>query len=617
MRSMTGPVGTLSAMLLASPLAAQTAAQPPIRLGEIVISANRGPSDAARTGSSVSVLTGADLATDGRPFVLDQIRDLPGVTIQQTGPAGTVSGFAIRGLPQQYVRVQIEGIEVSDPTAPQVTPSLSSLLIDGIGRVEVLRGSQSALYGGQAVGGVISITAPRPDRDGFASSLALEGGSFSTFRGGYTLTGRTERGEFSLSAARLQTDGFSAAEEADGNREDDGFETTRLSGAARYYLTDQADVFVSGFWQDEDGDFDNGPGPGQDAPNTFEATQWGARGGLAFTTDAGFENTLAVSRFDIDRTQRNAFGPFTTDGDRTRVEYLGVYAPGADLRLQYGADYAHERAGSNFAARESTDILGAFVQSTWTPSEALTLDAAARIDEHSEFGAYPTGRITFAFLPEADTTIRGSLGTGFRAPSIFELYDAFSGNRRLDPETSVSVDLGVSRRFADGRGEAGATAFWIEIDDLIEFDPATFVFFQREGTATSRGVELSGRWAFSEALALSGNYTYTDAELPGGARRNRIPRHDLGLALSGRVAGRLDYGLGARLVWDYVDDSSAVESRGFTEDFVVVDARLAYAVTDAVEVYVRGENLLDERYQTARGFTASDRAFYAGLSARF
>jgi vitamin B12 transporter len=620
---MTYSAGIFPVLLLASPLAAQTSTMEPIRLGDVVISANRGPSDASRTGSSVSVLTGADLEADGRPFVLEQIRRLPGVTIQQNGPAGTVSGFAIRGLPQQYVRVQIEGIEVSDPTTPQVTPSLSGLLVDGIGRVEVLRGSQSALYGGQAVGGVIAISAPRPERDGLASTVTLEGGSFSTFRGGYTLNGRNERGEFSLSAARLQTDGFSAAEEADGNREDDGYETTRLSGSARYYLTEQADVFVSGFWQEEDGDFDNGPGPGQDAPNTFDATQWGARAGLAFTTDTGFENAFAVSRFDIDRTQRNAFGPFATEGDRTRVEYLGSVAPASDLLLQYGADYAHERAGSNFAARESTDIVGAFVQSTWTPSEALTLDAAARIDEHSEFGTYPTGRITLAWLPEPDTTIRGSLGTGFRAPSIFELYDAFSGNSRLDPETSVSADLGVARRFADGRGEASATAFWIEVDDLIEFDPATFVFFQRDGTATSRGVELSGRWEFSEAVALSGAYTYTDAEVPGGARRDRIPRHDLALAMSGRVAERLSYDLGASLVWDYVDDSArdftgaVIESRGFAENFVVVDARIAYALTDAVDLYVRGANLLDERYQTARGYSASDRAFFAGLTARF
>lgn len=624
MRSKIRLAGALPALFLPLAAAAQTLPETPTELAGIVISASRVATEAARTGSSVSVLDAGALTADGRPFVLQQLKTLPGVTIQQNGPAGTVSGFAIRGVPQQYVRVQVEGIEISDPTAPQVTPSLSGLLIDDIGRVEVLRGSQSALYGGQAVGGVIAISAPRAERDGLGNRVRVEGGSFGTYRGSYSLTGRNERGTFALTGARLKTDGFSAAEEADGNREKDGYETTRLSGSARYVLTDQSDVFASGFWQDEDGDYDNGPGAGQDAPNTFDARQWGARGGLAFTTEAGFENTLAVSYFDIDRTQRNAFGPFSTRGERTRVEYLGSYAPRDGLLLQYGADYAYETARSNFSPEESNWIAGAFVQSNWSLRPDLVIDATARADEHSEFGFYPTGRLTVAWLPQPDTTIRGSLGTGFRAPSIFELYDAFSGNRTLDPETSVSVDLGVTRRFADGRGEASVTGFWIEIDDLIEFDNTTFAYFQRNGTARSRGVEIAGQWTFSEAVALSGAYTYTDAEVAGGARRDRIPRHDLALALSGSVAQRISYDVGASFVWDYVDDSARVfstgdviESRGFAKDYVVVNARLAYALTDTVEAYVRAENLFDEQYQTARGYSTSDRAFYAGLTARF
>ena len=115
--------------------------------------------------------------------------DLPGVTVQQNGPAGTVSGFAVRGAPQHYVRVLVDGIEISDPTGPQVTPSLQGLLIDDVSRIEVLRGSQSALYGGQAVAGVIDITSPRPTEPGIENRFLLEGGSFSTFRGSYTLSG--------------------------------------------------------------------------------------------------------------------------------------------------------------------------------------------------------------------------------------------------------------------------------------------------------------------------------------------------------------------------------------------------------------------------------------------
>jgi vitamin B12 transporter len=254
--------------------------------------------------------------------------------------------------------------------------------------------------------------------------------------------------------------------------------------------------------------------------------------------------------------------------------------------------------------------------------EPLTLNAALRFDEHSEFGGYPTGRLTAAYILPTDTVLRASLGTGFRAPSNFELFDPFSGNRDLDPETSRSADVGVTQGFGGDRGQVSATLFWLQIDDLIEFVPSDIPpgfgrFEQTDGTSESKGVELAAAWALTDALTLTGGYTYTDAELPEGAPRNRVPRHDLTLRLDGAVTERLDLGLGAQYIADYVDDSILVESEGFSEDFFLVNARLAYAVTDAAALYVRAENLLDAQYQTARGFTAPGQSFYFGITGTF
>ena len=268
-------------------------------------------------------------------------------------------------------------------------------------------------------------------------------------------------------------------------------------------------------------------------------------------------------------------------------------------------DYAYETSRSRFRARrESTWIAGAFIQSDWTPNDALSVNAAARADQHSEFGFYPTARLTAAYLVTPDTTVRGSLGSGFRAPSNYELFARFSpdvagpGDPDLDPETSLSADVGVSHRFAADRGEVGATLFWLEINDLIEFDAGDFVtgrpaaFFQDDGTAISRGLELSALWSFGPFATLSGAYTYTDAEGADGRSRDRIPRHDVALALGGSLLDRVSYDLNANLVWDLVD-RSAGESAGFAKNYVVVNARLAYAVTEQAEVYVRAANLFD------------------------
>ncbi len=601
--------------LLAAPAAAE-----PIVLSPIVISANRTPTAAELTGATVSVITQPTLQADGRPLLAEQLATLPGVTVQQNGPAGTVSGFTLRGAPQQYVRVLVDGIEISDPTAPQVTPSLSNLLTDDVSRVEVLQGSQSALYGGQAVAGVIDITSPRPTENGIENNLLLEGGGASTFRGRYSLAGRGDRGDFALTAARLQTDGFSAAEELDGNRENDGYETTRLSATGTFYATDAVSLFGSAFWQKENGDYDGtdfATGAPIDAPNTFDATSWGLRAGASFTSFERLQSTVAVSWYRIDRTQRNEFGPFTTDGERARAEYLGAWQVSDQLNLQFGGDYTRETADTNFSDKEQSWIAGVFTQADWSPVEALTVNAAIRQDQHSEFGGYTTGRLTAAYVLPSATILRASLGSGFRAPSIFELFDAFSGNPDLQPETSRSADVGVEQGFLGGRGTVRATWFWLQINDLIEFDDVTSRYFQTNGTATSEGLELSGAYALTDGLTLSGAYTYTDARQADGSPRDRVPRHAFDLSLDGNATDRITLGLGARYVAGYVDDSIAFPSLGFDSDYWLFNARVAYAVTENASLYVRAENLLDQQYQTARGYTATDRTFYFGVTGTF
>jgi vitamin B12 transporter len=178
-------------LAMAAPAGAQT-----IVLPDIVVSANRTPTAAEATGSAVSVLTGETLEADGRPFLQDQLADLPGITVNQSGPPGTISGFALRGAPQQYVRVLVDGIEVSDPAGTQVSPSLSNLLVDDISRVEVLKGSQSALYGGQAVAGVIDLTSR-------AAAIRARGGATRSPAGTTAASSRSPRRGSRPTASRL------------------------------------------------------------------------------------------------------------------------------------------------------------------------------------------------------------------------------------------------------------------------------------------------------------------------------------------------------------------------------------------------------------------------------
>ncbi|MFT3975088.1 MAG: TonB-dependent receptor [Amaricoccus sp.] len=588
-------------------------------LPEIIVSANRTPTAAAATGSSVSVITAEDITADGRPFALDILSTQPGISVSQAGPAGSTSGFAIRGAPQQYVRVNVDGIEISDPTSTQVQPSLSGLLLDGVGRIEVLRGSQSALYGGQAVGGVIDITSPRATEDGLQSTYLLEGGTYGTARAAYSLAGRNDRGDFGLTVAHLRTDGFSSAEEADGNTEPDGYDGTRVSATGTFQATDSLSLFGSAFTQHESGDFDGyDPVTFQltDQDNTYDTTTWGARGGFDLTTGA-LENRLAVSWYDIDRdTDEEGLGASNFTGDRLRLEYLGGYTVSDALLLQLGADWTRETADTTSPYGDTSgdaDVAGVFGQAIWQPLDTLTLTAALRNDDHSEFGSQPTGRLSAAWEARPGTTLRASVGTGFRAPSLYELYSPSFGNPDLDPETSVSADLGVEQVFADGRAQVSATLFLLDIDDLISF---TTRYEQVPGTARSRGVELAGSYALTDSVSLTGAYTYTDARDANDARRVRIPLHDLNLGVEATPMPRLTAGVEVQYAAGLPDEPFAT-SAAWRSDYTVVNARVSYAVTDAAEVYLRAENLLDEQYQTVKGYSTSGSAVYFGVRGTF
>ncbi len=601
------------AVLVGGAAAASQGWAQPITTEDVVVVANRTPTEAAKVGSSVSVIGQSELAEAG-PFLLGALARVPGLAISQTGGPGASSGFAIRGMNQNYVVVRVDGIEVGDPSAPQVTASLSDLLASDVAEVEVLKGAQSALYGGRAAGGVIDITTARPDVPGVETRVAVEGGSFGTKRGAVTIAGRGQRGDFALSFGRVVSDGFSAAEEADGNTEADGYRTSRLSASGNFALTERVTLSAAGFWQDSFIAFDEFGGPGGDGTPGDDfavATSRGLR--LGARIDGATSHEMAVSHYRIDRDSYFNGFPFSPVGERTKLEYQGEASLSPTLGLVWGADWTRETSRSNFSAAQAASIAGAFAQFAYAPSETLTVTAALRHDRQSEFGGYTSGRLTAAHALDPDTLLRAAIGTGFRPPSINELTYGPNG-ANLTPETSVSADLGIERRV--GTGTITATAFYVATDEEIIFDftaNAPFGdYIQVPGTTRRQGLELGYSADLTPRLRFDAAYTYTDTETEAGGRVPRVPRHDMSLALGYQATPRLDVSVTARRVMDTVDIFDAV-----LDDYTLVGARLSYAITDAVAVTLRAENLLDEQYQTADGYSTADRSAYLGLEARF
>lgn len=592
----------LASVAFTALLAAPTMAQDAFDLDEIVVSPSLAPIDPARTGATVEVIEGEELQNADTSLIQTLSRE-PGVSFTANGGVGTNTNIRIRGLDTSYVGVRVDGIDVTDPSSTQTGFNFGGLTAAGLGRVEILKGSQSAIYGSEAVGGVIDITTMRARGLGASSELNLEFGSFDTYSGSFGHAYATERGEVALTYSRFSTEGISARA---GDTEKDGYDQEMLTASARYDLTEGLTVGGSLLWRDGEVEIDRSA-TDNSGLNFF--TQRGARVFAEFETGS-VSHRLAYAAFQSDRQDP---GGFTTSflGERETLEYRGRADLNAALSLNFGADITDESFELPGTSGE-VETRSVFAEALYAPTDTLDLSLALRHDDHSIFGGSTTGRVAAAWRLQPDLTLRAVLGTGFRAPSLYELYGPY-GSSTLQPEESRSFELGIEKGFA--AGHVRATAFYTEIDDLIGYDFVTSAYSQIPGTTVTRGLELSGRYALSERVALFANYTLTDAKTEG-VRLERVPRHDLVLGLDADLGNGFGGTFEVQRIAD-VEPSAFAPAGHKVGDYTLVNLGVTYDLSDRATAYLRVENLLDEDYETAGGFNTPGRAAYFGIRASF
>ncbi|MGI3163494.1 TonB-dependent receptor plug domain-containing protein [Pseudooceanicola sp. 200-1SW] len=600
---------TSAALMIA--LATPGQAQEVFDLDAITVTANREETEVDRSGSTVEIVTEEELRAAGSVPVAEYLNRLPGVTFSSNGGLGKTTTLRIRGAGGAYIGVYIDGIDVNDASNTDIQFDFASLTTADICRIEVLKGAQSALYGSEAIAGVINITTNTATEPGLHHRYNLEVGSYNTAKLAFNSAYMTERGKFAATIAHIRTDGWSAADENDGNTEADGHEATRLSFSGEYDLTDTLTIGAAGFFQTSLSDYDeSGPVDGTPDEESY-ADEYALRAFARFETGA-VQHEVAASYYVIDRGVKgtNGWGPFEYPymGERKTLAYIGRAPIAPTVDLAFGADATREiYTGSSDSVDH--DIYGVYVEGNWTPNDSFDLVASLRHDDHSSFGGKTTGRLAGAWRPSEDLILRFAAGTGFRTPSLYQLFDGWSGNPDLQPETSASYEMGVEKRFGDS-AFVKATLFYTEITDLIQY--AGGAYRQVPGTSTMQGLELSTGWELSGTMRLTANYTFTDTEDASGARLVRVPRHEVNIGLDADLTDRLTTSVSLT----HAEDTEAYGG-GKLGDYTLVNATLGYDLNDSTTAYLRVENLFDEEYQTAKGYGTSDRAFYFGLRGRF
>ncbi len=612
----------LAALALAAPALAET-----IDIGEIVVTPNRTKSDMVKVGSTVDTVSSEDIKQQSLPTVQDYLAQEPGVNIASQGGLGKETTLVVRGADKKYVKTLWNGIDLADVSPPQVQLSPEYLIMGGINNIEILKGSQSTLYGADAVAGVIGISTIGDFDEGIRYIVSGEAGSFGTYRGHLgTQAALADGSRFAAGVTGLTTDGISSADRRNGNTERDGYDNITVSLAGEKVLDPSITAFGALLYVDSDTAFDSGSSamdalgtlPG-DAAYFEERRQLAARGGITTTSlDGRWRNTVSVQFNSIDRDSFEGFN-FVRNGTKQKGDILSEYDVNEQLTVQAGADYERQRATDNFAGDNRAEIFGTWGQLIWSPVDNFTLTGAVRHDEHNQFGGFTTWRSTAVYnFQDTGTKLRASAGTGFRAPSPFELATNLGSGVDLKPEESTSWDIGFDQTAIEGRLEFGATYFVLDTENLIEYNNNTFLYDQVPGTTERDGVEAYVKYALTDWADFTAAYTFTRANDATGARRPRVPKHDIVLGLFTRPAERWNTSTTVRIASDTQDFAF----RPFPtlpilvplDDYVLVNAKVGYEPIDGLEVYVRGENLLDQKYQVVRGYGTPGASVYGGFS---
>ena len=611
-------------------------------IDQIVVTGTRTPIELNRIGNATTVIDRVDIENRQARYVTDILRAVPGFAISHSGVAGSQTQVRVRGSEANHVLVLIDGVRANDPATGDEF-RWEHLSTGNVERIEVIRGPQSALWGSDAIGAVVNvITRSGTGRPGLAAYA--ETGSHDTLNAGANASGQTGSWIMSANLESLDTEGANISRSGS---EKDG--SSLLSGGVGLRYAGEGNL-----------SFDAGL-EGLDAKSEFDPVDFFSTG---LPADADVEtrsNNLignvgaALSTFD-DRVVWHLRGRYFDSEHRNftnGIEESSTASERASFVLQsdinLGANrlvLAIEQEDTDFSQRgavvfgdpnqdQSMGVTSAVAEYQYLAGDRWTWIVGGRYDDNSDFENAATGRLSVSWQATDETRLRASIGSGQKSPTFTERFGFFPGqfigNPDLKPEKSVSYELGLEQGFLDGGVTIDLTVYRQELEDEINgfvFDPVTFLSTaeNRPGTSERTGVEVAGSWRISDYVSTRMSYTYTDAteedDFGDTSIELRRPKHmgsvlfDIG-APSSRFAMTFaaDYG-GTRS--DVYFPPFPQPSQVVTLDrYWLLDLTAQYRVADAVTLFARGSNLLDEDYEQVFGYQTLGRTAYVGFRAEF
>ncbi|HNZ32007.1 MAG TPA: TonB-dependent receptor [Smithellaceae bacterium] len=606
-------------------------AVPKYDLGNIIVSATKTETYQGEVGSSTTVITAEEIKKSQKQTVNEVLRDVPGVTVMQTSAFGGTTSAYLRGAKPGQTLVLIDGVEVNDPMSTDRSFDFAHLTTDNIERIEIVRGPQSTLYGSDAMSGVINIITKKgegkPKLDGY-----FEGGSYNTFRENLGLSGGMGNFNYSLSASRLDSDGINKASTGS---EKDGYGNTVISSKLGYKLFNNSELSVVTRFTDAKTSIDDGSD--DDDPNHVAWwTDFNTKAAFDQSINSWWSHNLSLSYHDVHRYYRDeADDAHTTEnedswykGNNTKFEWQHNFSPVGWSIITSGFEYEEEEGSSYYRSgtyiskigKNSVNNTACYLQDQLKFWDRLFIALGIRVDDHEIFGVESTYKISAAyFMPQTGTRLKANWGTGFKAPSIYQLYSNY-GDPNLKPDESRSYDFGFEQSFLKDKLSFDLTYFHNDFENMVDWDSLTWKY-KNIGKAVTKGFEFGTKIKPMDNLTIKASYTYTDTEdKDTGLELLRRPKVQANLSVDWKFIEKANLNLGMTYVGDRKDviyDASWTQVRITDKAYTTARVALSYDVTKNFQLFARAENLLDEKYEDVHGYAMPGLSFYGGIKASF
>lgn len=608
----------VAAVPVAAVFAEEPQGAPVIRLSETVVTPTRTPTPLEDVGSAVTVITRKEIEESQARLVTDLLRKVPGVFVAQSGRPGGQASVFTRGLNSNQTLFLLDGARIGNPLNGLVT--LSNLTTDQIERVEVVRGPQSTLYGADALGGVVNLVT-RKGGGQTGGAITLEAGSYESFRQAIDLWGSSGKFSGALSFSHLATNNAFP---------NDDFENYTVGGSATYQLTKNLQIDATFRYTKAE----NGvPGPvAVLPPNLTERLQdetiFG-RIGATWTLFGIWQQSLFISENHEELFDRgNPFVVSDSRADSLQIGWQNNVKLAKDNTLTAGLDWylnkgQYETVGAT-PFEETASNTAVYLQDQATFGR-VSLTGGVRYDDNSSFGSRFTYRGAGVLrFDETGTRIKGSIGTGFKAPTLNDLFLGFPAfgsapNPDLKPETSLGWDIGFEQDLGK-RATVEARYFENDVDDLITFAAVGSSFMPiNVERARTRGIESSLQLRPTDDLTFWVSYTWlAEAKnLTTGARLLRRPENVGTIGANYHFLDRWNIYTSATLVSARADIDAATFLPTQAKPYTKWDATLSVDINKHFQIFGRVENLIGDDYEEASGYPALGRVFWGGVTAKF